>query len=37
MDGEHYKHGYYLAEGIYPTWDVVVTSYSHLITEKKIV
>ena len=36
MNGEHYKHGYYLADGIYPSWVVFVKAYPYPVTDKKI-
>ncbi|KAI3497107.1 hypothetical protein L1887_39491 [Cichorium endivia] len=35
LEGEEYKHGYYLADGIYPNWATFVKSFSHPITPKK--
>ncbi|XP_023755149.1 protein ANTAGONIST OF LIKE HETEROCHROMATIN PROTEIN 1-like [Lactuca sativa] len=34
LNVEHYKHGYYLADGIYPTWAVFVKAYPYPITDK---
>ncbi|KAK9074011.1 hypothetical protein SSX86_006606 [Deinandra increscens subsp. villosa] len=38
VNGREYKRGYYLADGIYPTWSTFVKAYTHpyAIKEKKM-
>ena len=35
VNGVHYKHGYYLVDGIYPEWAIFATSFFYMPTRQQ--